>query len=204
MLVTGVPLNSIWQSWAYCAKIPIVVMLYEMMIEWFALSTHWSSLFQWFAIAAQRSRLRRPISKICMVLLMDAKIWMTSLIIMFAVRPTCVQDSLFKMPSESPAAEVEIIHAYWYGLKRVWSYELMLMNHAVVPTFKQEPQHDSLTLIYIYIYFVFGSYCEVKCSKERYTFHVFLKQLHTGSLKWSGSGLYGKKAIISYWPKMWK
>ena len=152
MLVTGVPLNSIWQSWAYCAKIPIVVMLYEMMIEWFALSTHWSSLFQWFAIAA----------------------------------------------------EVEIIHAYWYGLKRVWSYELMLMNHAVVPTFKQEPQHDSLTLIYIYIYFDFGSYCEVKCSKERYTFHVFLKQLHTGSLKWSGSGLYGKKAIISYWPKMWK
>ena len=50
----------------------------------------------------QRSRLRRPISKIRMVLLMDAKIWMTSLIIMFAVRPTCVQDSLFKMSSESP------------------------------------------------------------------------------------------------------
>ena len=51
----------------------------------------------------QRSRLRRPISKIRMVLLMDAKIWMTSLISMFAVRPTCVQDSLFKMSSESPA-----------------------------------------------------------------------------------------------------
>ena len=27
---------------------------------------------------------------------------MTSLIIVFAVRPTCVQDSLFKMSSESP------------------------------------------------------------------------------------------------------
>ena len=53
-------------------------------------------------IHLQRSRLRRPISKIRMVLLMDAKIWMTSLIIMFAVRPTCVQDSLFKMSSESP------------------------------------------------------------------------------------------------------
>ena len=33
---------------------------------------------------------------------MDAKIWMTSLIIMFAVRPICVQDSIFKMSSESP------------------------------------------------------------------------------------------------------
>ena len=33
---------------------------------------------------------------------MDAKTWMTSLIIMFAVRPICVQDSIFKMSSESP------------------------------------------------------------------------------------------------------
>ena len=32
---------------------------------------------------------------------MDAKTWMTSLIIMFAVRPMCVQDSIFKMSSES-------------------------------------------------------------------------------------------------------
>ena len=30
------------------------------------------------------------------------KIWMTSLITMFAVRPICVQDSIFKMSSESP------------------------------------------------------------------------------------------------------
>ena len=59
-------------------------------------------------IFIQRSRLRRPISKIRMVLLMDAKIWMTSLIIMFAVRPTCVQDSLFKMSSESPV--------YWWDI----------------------------------------------------------------------------------------
>ena len=50
----------------------------------------------------QRSRLSRPISKIRMILLMDAKIWMTSLIIMFAVRAICIQDSIFKMSSESP------------------------------------------------------------------------------------------------------
>ena len=53
-------------------------------------------------IYIQRSRLRRPISKIRMILLMDAKTWMTSLIIMFAVRPICLQDSIFKMSSESP------------------------------------------------------------------------------------------------------
>ena len=33
---------------------------------------------------------------------MDAKIRMAPLIIMFAVRPTCAQDSIFKMSSESP------------------------------------------------------------------------------------------------------
>ena len=49
----------------------------------------------------QRSRLRRPISKIRMILLMDAKTSMISLIIMFAVHPICVQDSIFKMSSES-------------------------------------------------------------------------------------------------------
>ena len=66
---------------------------------------HWS-LFLKFELTTsqhwQRSRLRRPISKIHMILLMDAKTWMTSLIIMFAVRPICVQDSIFKMSSESP------------------------------------------------------------------------------------------------------
>ena len=36
---------------------------------------------------SQHSRLRRPISKIRMILLMEAKIWMTSLIIMFAQHP---------------------------------------------------------------------------------------------------------------------
>ena len=50
----------------------------------------------WSMLALQRSRLRRPISKIRMILLMDAKTWMTSLIIMFAVRHICVQDSIFK------------------------------------------------------------------------------------------------------------
>ena len=50
----------------------------------------------------QRSRLCRPISKIRLILLMDAKTWMTSLIIMFALCPICVQDYIFKMSSESP------------------------------------------------------------------------------------------------------
>ena len=31
------------------------------------------------------------------ILLMDAKIWMVSLMIMFAVRPICTQDAIFKM-----------------------------------------------------------------------------------------------------------
>ena len=44
----------------------------------------------------QRSRLRCPISKISMILPMEAKIWMASLIIMFAVRPICTQDAIFK------------------------------------------------------------------------------------------------------------
>ena len=53
---------------------------------------------------SQHSRLHCPISKIRMILLMGTKIWMTSLIIMFAVRPICIQDSIFKMSSESPAS----------------------------------------------------------------------------------------------------
>ena len=56
--------------------------------------------------SAQRSWLRRPISKIRMILLMDAKIWMAPLMIMFAVRPICVQDSIFKMSGESPDRRV--------------------------------------------------------------------------------------------------
>ena len=50
----------------------------------------------------QRLQLRRPVSKIRLILWMDAKIWITSLIIIFAVPPICVQDSIFKMSSESP------------------------------------------------------------------------------------------------------
>ena len=68
--------------------------------------SHWGRVTH----ICQRSRLRRPISKIRMVLLMDSKIWMTSLIIMFAVRPTCVQDSLFKMSSESPVCVSRLDH----------------------------------------------------------------------------------------------
>ena len=43
-----------------------------------------------------------PLSKIRMFLQMDAKIWMISLIIMLAVCPICVQDSIFKMSGASP------------------------------------------------------------------------------------------------------
>ena len=50
----------------------------------------------------KRSRLCCPISKICMILLMDAKIWMVTLIIMFAVSPICTQNAIFKMSSVSP------------------------------------------------------------------------------------------------------
>ena len=56
----------------------------------------------WLHQNLQRSRLCRPISKIRRILLMDAKTWITSLIIMFAVRPIYVQDSIFKMSSKSP------------------------------------------------------------------------------------------------------
>ena len=36
-----------------------------------------------------------PIMKICLFPLMDVKIWMLSLIIMFALHPICIQDSIF-------------------------------------------------------------------------------------------------------------
>ena len=77
-------------------------------------------------------RLRRPISKICMVLLMDAKIWMTSLIIMFAVRPTCVQDSLFKMSSESP--EEESLEDSVAGLSGLDGFNLPTPTQFFLPT----------------------------------------------------------------------
>ena len=66
---------------------------------------HRTSLMGWMIVSGndlQRSRLRRPISKICMILLMDAKIWMVSLIIVFVVHPICTQDAIFKMSSMSP------------------------------------------------------------------------------------------------------
>ena len=55
--------------------------------------------YRWLS---QRSRLRRPISKICRILLMDAKMWMVPLIIIFAVCSICTQDAIFKMSSVSP------------------------------------------------------------------------------------------------------
>ena len=60
--------------------------------------TWWSSLCQ---PLCQLSRLCHPISKIRMILLMDVKIWMVSLIIIFTVRPIYAQDAIFKMSSTS-------------------------------------------------------------------------------------------------------
>ena len=48
------------------------------------------------------------ISKIRMILLMDSKIWMVSLIIMFAVRPICTRDAIFKISSVSPVIMFDI------------------------------------------------------------------------------------------------
>ena len=76
----------------------------------------------------QRSLLRRPISKIRMILLMDTKIWMTYLIIMFAVCPICVQDSIFIMSSESP--EYVDLWWFWHGNTRCscWSVSTLTPN----------------------------------------------------------------------------
>ena len=50
----------------------------------------------------QCSRWRRPVNKMRMFLQMDAKIWTISVVIMFAVRPICIQDSIFKKSNASP------------------------------------------------------------------------------------------------------
>ena len=100
----------------------------------------WTTIFYHFIIRTllsiflktlQRWRLRRPISNIRMVLLMDSKIWMTSLIIMFAVRPTCVQDSLFKMSSKSPA--LHILQKWHQSLwSKFWLPNLVLYQTAYI------------------------------------------------------------------------
>ena len=66
----------------------------------------------------QRSRLRRPISKIRMILLMDAKISIVTKIIMFAVRPICTQDAIFKMSSVSP--DIYTTQLQWCN--RLWAW----------------------------------------------------------------------------------
>ena len=71
--------------------------------------SHWileMTFFIKLGVSDQHSRLRRPISKIRMILLMDTNIWIISLKIMFAVRPICAQDAIFKMSSVSPADTV--------------------------------------------------------------------------------------------------
>ena len=89
-------------------------------------------LFKTPNCSTQRSRLRRPISKIRIILLMDAKIWMASLIIMFAVRPICVQDSIFKMSSESPEHWCILINSFVsYKFKRVNSHTNTHMLHII-------------------------------------------------------------------------
>ena len=69
----------------------------------------------------QHSRLRRPISKIRMILLMDTKIWIVSLIIMFAVRPICTQDAIFKMSSVSPDIYIERERYYLWNKFVQWN-----------------------------------------------------------------------------------
>ena len=91
----------------------------------------------------QRSRLRRPISKIRMILLMDAKTWMTSLIIMFAVRPICVQDSICKISSESPVHFFQLLPhlamsimtymvTHWNSASRKTGMENMLKKKCMI------------------------------------------------------------------------
>ena len=73
----------------------------------------------------QRSRLRRPISKIRMILLMDAKISIVTKIIMFAVRPMCTQDAIFKMSSVSP--DICTTQLQWCNWWRLSTYVLFFV-----------------------------------------------------------------------------
>ena len=83
----------------------------------------------------QRSRLRHPISKIRMILLMDAKIWIISLIIMFAVHPICAQDAIFKMSSVSPDQHKspQLIHLRITDMLFVLHTITVLLNHNCEP-----------------------------------------------------------------------
>ena len=51
---------------------------------------------------------------------MDVKIWMVSLIIMFAVHPICTQDAIFKKSSVSPAGTGTILWLYQWE----WSHPI--------------------------------------------------------------------------------
>ena len=88
--------------------------------------THWGSEKMTAILQTQRSRLCRPNSKIRMILLMEAKIWLTCLIIMFTVHPICVQDSIFKMSSPSESPETTLLNAFsWMKM-----YEFQLKFHS--------------------------------------------------------------------------
>ena len=84
----------------------ILIMLYKQVFDFHMDFSRIWWLYRSTPVEIQRSRLHRPISKIRMIWQMDAKTWMTSLIIMFAVRPICVQDSIFKTSSESPGNDI--------------------------------------------------------------------------------------------------
>ena len=96
----------------------ILLMLYDII----DLGQHWFRSWPNTSWHQQRSRLRRLISKIRTILLMDAKIWMTSLIIIFAVRPICNQDSIFIMSSESPDQAITRTSVDMWYAKFSWSY----------------------------------------------------------------------------------
>ena len=62
-----------------------------------------------------------------MFLLTDANIWMISMIIMFAVRPMCIQNSIFKMSDASPSLPELMLTpchleplAIWNNFSRIW------------------------------------------------------------------------------------
>ena len=78
-----------------------------------------------------------PSAKYAWFLLMDAKTRMASLIIMFAVRPICVQDSIFKMSSESPGTDQDGV-----SFVRIWVKIDVITVPLCITKPKAWPYHD--------------------------------------------------------------
>ena len=78
-----------------------------------------------------------PSAKYAWFLLMDAKTRMASLIIIFAVRPICVQDSIFKMSSESPGTDRDGV-----SFVRIWVKIDVITVPLCFTKHKAWPYHD--------------------------------------------------------------